>query len=324
MNFQYHNDHFIVLLLSNMSHIINTILEILYNIYYEFLLVYLTELCIYEKIDRLKYYYKNNIIKEKNHLFFLKIACNKGNLNMVKFLYEYKKYNLHDNDDYIIKNVCFNGNLNILKWMLLMDTFDIHVDNDYCFRMSIKNEKFEVAKYLYHLAYTTDNRIFFSGIIEHEFFNACYSNKVSIAKFLYSLDNSIDFRNYDDKVFYDTCYINNQDIVYFLGSICDEYYYTVSRYGIIDYGVKNSVKDMFYRKEYDKIISKLGINKKQDFILDGNKNCTICFSEDYNFITSCNHTFCLDCFLTWHIGHNKKECSYCRQNINIKNCFIKS
>lgn len=307
---------------------ISIIYNIFYSIYYEILKLYLIELCKYGMINKIKHYYKNNSIKEEDHILFLNIACNKGYLNIAKWLYDYKKINLHA-DNYILKNACFNGNLNILKWLLLLDTFDIHVDNNYCFRMSIRNEKFEVAKYLHFITYRTYNMIplDFCEIIQFEFFGACTSNKLSKAKFLYSLDSSINFRRFSDYAFYNACHLSNHDIVYFLGSLCDEYYYTVSIDGIRDYGVKNNLHDLqylYYNNEYDKIINKLGINKKEDFILDGNKNCTICFSEDYNFITSCNHTFCLNCFLTWYIKYNREECSYCRQNINIEHCFIKS
>jgi len=70
------------------------------------------------------------------------------------------------------------------------------------------------------------------------------------------------------------------------------------------------------------IIEKLKIQRK-DFKINLEDKCVICFKEDYNFLSSCNHSYCLDCFLIWYIGYDKKECCYCKQNIIIDNCCVK-
>jgi len=69
------------------------------------------------------------------------------------------------------------------------------------------------------------------------------------------------------------------------------------------------------------LLDKLNIAKidKIEYI---DKVCSICFGIEPNFTTSCNHIFCFDCFLTWYICHNKKECSYCRQEIIIDKCKV--
>lgn len=79
---------------------------------------------------------------------------------------------------------------------------------------------------------------------------------------------------------------------------------------------------IYIKKDYDAIIKKLGIQKKEFNLISDNK-CCICYNDNYNFYTSCNHPFCFDCFLIWYIKHNNKECSYCKQKIISELCSIK-
>jgi hypothetical protein len=45
-------------------------------------------------------------------------------------------------------------------------------------------------------------------------------------------------------------------------------------------------------------------------------------NDNSDFITSCNHNFCIECFIIWYIGHNKKNCALCKQNIEIEKCYL--
>jgi len=49
--------------------------------------------------------------------------------------------------------------------------------------------------------------------------------------------------------------------------------------------------------------------------------CSICLN-DSNFISSCNHHFCLECFLIWRINHDKNECPNCKQYIQTDKCYL--
>lgn len=82
------------------------------------------------------------------------------------------------------------------------------------------------------------------------------------------------------------------------------------------------MEKLFHNKDYNQIIKLLDI-KQKDFKIDNDNICNICFSNDYNLITSCKHTFCIECFLTWYIYYNKKDCTYCKQNIIIQKCYCK-
>jgi len=87
----------------------------------------------------------------------------------------------------------------------------------------------------------------------------------------------------------------------------------------IDSDLKTACEELENR-EFDKIIEKLNI-QKSEFVCDDNI-CFICYSDDYNFLTSCHHTFCFDCFMASYIVHKKTICSYCTRNIDIEKCYF--
>jgi hypothetical protein len=78
------------------------------------------------------------------------------------------------------------------------------------------------------------------------------------------------------------------------------------------------LKTLFNNKNYGKIVEKLDIQiKNRDFVNSDDK-CCICLDSDYNFMSSCKHSYCLDCFLVWKIDHSKNTCAYCKQILNTK------
>jgi len=84
------------------------------------------------------------------------------------------------------------------------------------------------------------------------------------------------------------------------------------------------LKSLFVNKNYNELVEKLNIQiKNRDFINSDDK-CCICFDSNYNFISSCKHCYCLDCFLVWKIDHSKNICAYCKQIINTEEsvCFM--
>jgi len=76
--------------------------------------------------------------------------------------------------------------------------------------------------------------------------------------------------------------------------------------------IKNSLENLYDKKEYDKIIDKLNIERKE-IIINKDDKCCICFTEDYNFLSSCNNYYCLECFLIWKFEYDKNDCC-CKQD----------
>jgi len=62
------------------------------------------------------------------------------------------------------------------------------------------------------------------------------------------------------------------------------------------------------------------IIERKGIIINKDDKCCICLIENYNFLSSCNHCYCLECFLTWKIKHNKNDCCYCKEDFIIENC----
>ena len=270
-------------------------------------------------------------------------ACYKGNLEVAKWLYslENKPDIYYNNNELFIdinilqyydiakwlyeidnqlKNfnfliACNKGNLKVAQSLyLLEDKPDIYIYNN-AFKLACKLGKLSVAKWLYTICDKANIDLY------DIFINACVYRQLEIIKWLYLLENKPDIRQNNDYVFKYICEKGYRDIAEWLASICDNYYIEIN-YDIIKGYIRDSLEELYKYKNYEKIIDKLKIEKKE-YELDSENNCGICFDNNYNFITSCKHYFCIECFMLWYIGHDKKDCAYCRQNIIIDKCFIK-
>lgn len=229
------------------------------------------------------------------------------------------------NKNFNVKNAfefaCHNNYLNIVKWLYQFDDYkeEIHFYNRIMFKYVCEDGYLKLAKFLYSL----DNKPDIHHDYDFAFFKSLLNDELDVAKWLYSLDGKINIRINDDEAFKSACINDNLKIAQWLESLCDEYYIEIENYyKIKSYKILNKLDKMFYKKEYNGIIKMLNI-KKKDFKIDNNNVCNICFSNDYNLITSCKHTFCIECFLTWYIIYKKTDCTYCRQNIITKNCYCK-
>ena len=153
-------------------------------------------------------------------------------------------------------------------------------------------------------------------ILNKEFKNVMcdHYGKLEVAKYLYSLDNNIDIRQNNDKIF-KSC---SKEKRIWLSTLCNDYVYHDNNWYIM-----TPLKRLFINKQYNEIAEYFKI-QKNDFKLNNENICAICFSENYNFLSSCNHSFCLECFLLWYIGHDKKTCAYCMKLIDIEKCYYKN
>ena len=212
-------------------------------------------------------------------------ACKEENLEEAITIYNKDKPNIHAIDDEAFRYACYNGHINIAQWLYsLEDKPNIHAKNEEAFRY------------------------------------ACYDGYINIAQWLFGLEDKPNIHADDDEAFRFACLNGHINIAQWLVSICDDYHIEIEDGEIKSWKIKNSLQDLYENKEYNKIIEKLKIQKNDDIEIE---TCSICYEDNSNFLTSCKHTFCIDCFMMWYIGHNKKVCSYCMQNINIEKCIVK-
>jgi len=194
--------------------------------------------------------------------------------------------------------------------------------DEYQFFKAMYEGKIKLAKMLY-----TKHNINIHKNYDQLFRQICNSGNLETAKWLYSLDNKINIHANNNEVFRYACERKDIKTAKWLTNLSDDFKLEIKSDIIISWKIIDSLKEYYETKKYSKIIDKLKIEKKvfpEKDVLIENDVCSICFGDNYNFITSCNHCFCVECFMLWYIGHDKKECAYCRQKIIIEKCIVKN
>jgi hypothetical protein len=262
-------------------------------------------------------------IHAENEFAFIN-ACGNGHLNIVSWLYGLDDNpNIHANNDEAFSFACIDGHINIVQWLYgLDDKPNIHANNDEAFRFACEKGHINIVQWLYGL----DDKPNIHANNDYAFRWSCKNGHINIAQWLYELDDKTNIRNFDDYVFRYACINNNIDIAKWLVIIEDNYSIEIKNNSIINCKIRNGINELFNKKEYMKIVENLCI-KKVNFEIEKDNKCCICFSENYNFMSSCNHYFCFECFFTWFfINRNNikcKKCCYCNQDIFFHNCAVK-
>jgi len=271
------------------------------------------------------------------------------------FNWIFKLYNkdvLHMHNDIIIVSLCMANKTIILEYILEYE-FNSDIINK-CFKIICHNSNIIIAKKIYEKYNITDdiiNDIYLSSY--HVSYDVVYYFSQEMRNWLLSLnklnikfinkifikliekDNINELNNFiikykpnirynNDEGYIYACENNMWEIADLLTCFCDDYELERTM-GNVNFGeyawkIKNGIHELLENKEYDKIVERLNIKIDND-IIDISNNCSICFTE-YNFISSCKHYFCIECFMIWYINNNKKECCYCKQEIDIEKCCM--
>jgi hypothetical protein len=223
------------------------------------------------------------------------IICNNNNIIIAKKIYE--KFNITDNiiNDIYISSYDSYYSQEMREWLLSLNKININTINKVFIKIIKHNNINEInnflIKYKPNIRYNNDEGYIY----------ACENNMWNIADLL-------------------TCFCDDYELerIFLSNKIGEEYVNIGEEYV---WKIKNGIHELLENKEYDKIVEKLNIKIDND-IIDMSNNCSICFTEGYNFISSCKHYFCIECFMIWYINNNKKECSYCKQEIDIEKCCM--
>jgi len=247
--------------------------------------------------------------------------CKSGNLEGIKSIEQYTEFYTYAQGFEI---VCGNNNLEIAKWLLILEKKQgINYNKTGVFINACTSGNLETAKWLYSLDDKPD--IHFNN--EILFITTCICGNLDVVKWLLSLEDKPDIHIMNDYAFRAICNIAqfcleiHIKVIEYLVTISDDYQVIIEDGKIKSWKVQNKLQFLLENKDYDKIIEKLKIPIKAIKISEDNK-CSICYENNYNFLTSCNHTFCEECFMIWYIEYNNKECSFCKQKIEIENCCV--
>lgn len=166
--------------------------------------------------------YKEKPFDENYHNFYL--ACKYHYPLIAKYLLRKYLINVRENDDYAFRLSCIGGDLNFVKFLFEFDkNINIHNRNELAFRVSCKYGNLEIAQWLYFL----DNKIDVHTDNEYAFRISCKNGYIDVAKWLYSLDNKINIRMNNDEIFKIACRSGHIKIAKWLCTICDKYSFTM-------------------------------------------------------------------------------------------------
>jgi len=242
------------------------------------------------------------LLPELNDETFI-IACSNNKVNIASWIYRKRI-----TDKYLLKGfeiALLQENFSVFNWFLHDHSILIKL-----IRISISINDIFIFNFI--IDYCFDNNIWI--VLVKAFNICCYTKKLEMANSIYQrLSNYPEINTIiaDIIMKFRLSRDTNSNIYKWLHSLGDENFI---------------LQNLYNPEKYDEIIQKLNIpskkNTNSDVIIT--EKCSICL-EKYNFISSCNHYYCLKCFLTYNIKYKNNNCSYCRQIFDLqKCCFIKN
>lgn len=231
-------------------------------------------------------------------------------------------------NEYIISESCKIGNIELIKWILYYDY--VISDNNYktFFCIACESGQLDTAKFLYlntrfnipydyqaeiltifcnkgyyemmewFLSVYPDVLLFLDYYQHYElFFQACDNYNLNIAKLLFMICPYIPINLNNDFLFIKSCEVSMTDLSKMLQEMRPEaYYLRMDDYNeIVHYEVMRTL-----------------VIKNKVYLEKEKKECTICYENEANVITYCQHMYCFEC-LEMHYSRNNINCPCCRR-----------
>ena len=294
---------------------------------------------VLEDLFKAIYQFDNDHFKDKFDNTLFKLCCYFGNKECVKFILEVNKdINVSDNNEEAFKNACDSGQLQIVKYLLYINNnIDISNNDEEAMFIACSNGHLNIAKFLYKIKPSIN-----LGVKEDYIFSeVCNSGFMNMAKWLYSvIGNNLSHVSRHEHSICGACYYGHLEMAKWLYTTFEDIDITVDN----DYCFISACKEQYidmcywiqellperYSFEYDdddddEPIKSFDINK----ILEINESmasekpieeCFICYENQTNVISSCNHQYCFTCIEILFKRNSSLSCPYCRaENIKLYN-----
>lgn len=293
---------------------------ILLSIFCDDLKYMINKLLIFLKIK------KNRMPIDRRGNSSLMDICISGKLNIVKELIQ--QYDLQHEDimhknlngTTVLHKVCGYGYLEILKF--LIDKYDLDIDD-----------------------INTQN---IDG--ETPLFRACINGYIEVVKYIvtnYNLQycNIMQEDNCNNNALYAACKHGHLEIVQYLLLFCfpEDILHTningesalsiTANDEILKMLLERSVKKYILEYNYKKLLEIYKIKYIAMTMFDKDK-CCICLEQDCNMMTTCGHSYCIDCYLqlyyicdttnTYSTSYKFYNCAFCRSLITKEIVIDKS
>ena len=130
--------------------------------------------------------------EDTGDMSLLAIACQSGNMKLVKWIIDLGGINIHINDDECFQQVCRSGNVELAMYLLELakengTTIDIHSDNDSAFENACRYNRLEMAIWLWDFVISLDDKIDLEEIDRDLLMDACEDDHLEIFKYLFNL-----------------------------------------------------------------------------------------------------------------------------------------
>jgi ankyrin repeat protein len=233
-----------------------------------------------------------------------KYMCKNGHLEVAKWLLQIKpNISMSRNYKYAFADACKYGHLELAKWLLeVKPTYAPVIYNEYgysnanhlAFYNVCETGHLEVAQWLL----TIKPSINISARNEHSFRRACENGYLHLAKWLLQIKPTIDIFAVNDYSFRYACENGHLEVAKWL-QILFPYRYKL---------ISNTLEpiQIIYT-----ILQNIKINgTKYEHLLE---KCPICWENNCDIISICNHSYCKKCISHWL--STDTCCPICRKDI---------
>ena len=304
----------------------------------------LIELLIYKHFEIFKWLKSLNcqvFVNYKNSIIFKCCEHSVMDIDIIKFLYEFYQPKIELNNFAILQVIIRNNKIDIFKYLLEKDNIKVYAglkfNSNFIFKIIFERNYLDLFKCI-DLNKITERKIFlFFQIL-------CYDTKINFMDYIWNFIKHNLYNDNFEQVIYHLIfkiivekhnvivatkllkYKNDINITFrnhiLMRSLIDQ---NINDDNILDcikfiYTLRPDIYSLvFINNKFQKVIFKVKLHLSMAKPLDSNKiiECCLCYSQQSNVITSCNHQYCYDCmqilYNQYYADLLKIPCPCCRR-----------